>query len=79
MRPWALFWRRWASVVFLKEYRAAPGTAALLPADPAQLRLLFDFYRLGWTMFRLHRELNAPSDPLGPAIQAVLRMLEGPE
>ncbi len=79
LRPWALFWQRWASVVFLREYRAAPGTAALLPEDPAQMRLLFDFYRLGWTMFRLRRELNAPSDYLGPAIQAVLRMLAGPE
>ncbi len=25
LRPWARFWQRWASVVFLKEYRNVPG------------------------------------------------------
>ena len=79
LRPWALFWQRWASVVFLREYRAAPGAAALLPQDPAQLRLLFDFYRLGWNLFRLRRELDPPSDAVGAAIYSVLQLLVGPE
>ena len=79
MRPWALFWQRWASVVFLKEYRAAPGTAALLPQDPAQLRLLFDFYRLGWSLFWLRNELDSPSEAVGAALLGVLQLLAGPE
>ena len=76
LRPWARFWRRWASVAFLKEYRAAPGTADLLPHDPAELRLLFDFYRLGWNVFALLRELDRPSEKRSLAIQNMLQMLE---
>jgi len=79
LRPWALFWQRWASVVFLKEYRAAPGTAALMPQDSAELRLVFEFYRLGWSIYRLGRELDPPSENLELAIQNVVQMLAPPE
>jgi len=78
LRPWALFWQRWAAVAFLKEYRAAPGTTDLLPRDPAQLRLLFDFYRLGWNVFQLLRELERPSPMAELAIQNVLQLLTPP-
>jgi maltose alpha-D-glucosyltransferase / alpha-amylase len=79
LRPWALFWQRWASVVFLKEYRAAPGTAALMPQDAAELRLVFEFYRLGWSIHRLGRELEPPSENLELAIQNAVQMLAPPE
>jgi maltose alpha-D-glucosyltransferase/alpha-amylase len=79
LRPWALFWQRWASVVFLKEYRAAPGTAALMPQDSVELRLVFEFYRLGWNIHRLGRELDPPSENLELAIQYVVQMLAPPE
>ncbi len=75
LRPWARFWQRWASVAFLKEYRAAPGTADLLPSNPADLRLLFDFYRLGWGVHRLGRELDRPSEKIASAIELVLQLL----
>jgi maltose alpha-D-glucosyltransferase/alpha-amylase len=75
LRPWARFWQRWASVAFLKEYRAAPGVADLVPRDPAQLRLLFDFYRLGWTVYALLRELDRPSEKAGLVMQNVLQLL----
>ena len=75
LRPWARFWQRWASVVFLKEYRAAPGAADLLPRDPAELQLLFDFYRLGWNVFALLQELDRPTEKIGLAIENVLQML----
>jgi maltose alpha-D-glucosyltransferase/alpha-amylase len=75
LRPWARFWQRWASVAFLKEYRAVPGTSDLLPRDPGQLRLLFDFYRLGWNVFGLGLELDRPSDRIGLAIRNVLQTL----
>ena len=79
LRPWARFWQRWASVAFLREYRAAPGAADLLPRDPGELRLLFDFYRLGWCVFRLLRALDAPSERVGPAIEGVLQLLPSAE
>jgi maltose alpha-D-glucosyltransferase/alpha-amylase len=79
LRPWALFWQRWASVVFLKEYRAAPGTAALMPQDSVELRLMFEFYRLGWSIHRLGRELDPPAENLELAIQNVVQMLAPPE
>ena len=75
LEPWALFWVRWASVVFLKEYRATPGAAALLPADPADLELLFDYYRFGWNMLRLHEELAHPSEKVGQELRNVLGII----
>ena len=65
LEPWALFWQRWASVVFLKAYRATPGAADLLPAHPADLELLLDFYRFGWNMLHLGEELANPSEKVG--------------
>ncbi len=56
-------------------HRAAPETADLLPRDPAELRLLFDFYRLGWSVFALSRELDQPSEKIELAIQNVLQLL----
>ncbi len=79
LRPWALFWQRWASVVFLKEYRAAPGTAALLPQDTAEMQRVSEFYRLGWSIYRLARELDPPAENLAVTIQNVEQMLAPPE
>ncbi|HVS37928.1 MAG TPA: hypothetical protein VMS17_20380, partial [Gemmataceae bacterium] len=72
LEPWALFWQRWASVVFLKEYRASPGAADLLPANPADLDLLFEFYRFGWTLLRLYEGLADPSDRLQGTLRELL-------
>jgi maltose alpha-D-glucosyltransferase / alpha-amylase len=76
LEPWTRFWQRWASVVFLKEYRSVPGTAALLPRDPAMLALLLDFYRLGWNISGLRHELTAPSDRAAMHLRNVLQMIE---
>jgi maltose alpha-D-glucosyltransferase/alpha-amylase len=74
--PWARFWQRWASVVFLKEYRAVPGTQALLPRDPVSLTLLLDFYRLGWNLSGLRHELGTPSDRADMLLRNLLQMTE---
>ncbi|HEY7329105.1 MAG TPA: maltose alpha-D-glucosyltransferase [Gemmataceae bacterium] len=76
LEPWARFWQRWASVVFLKEYRAVPGTAALLPPDPASLLALFDFYRLGWNISGLRHQLDAPNDLSVMVLRNLLQMIE---
>jgi maltose alpha-D-glucosyltransferase/alpha-amylase len=76
--PWARFWQRWAAVVFLKEYRATPGAAALLPADPAALLLLLDFYRIGWNVSGLYHELAAPSERAGMYLRNLLQVLDEP-
>jgi maltose alpha-D-glucosyltransferase/alpha-amylase len=76
LEPWARFWQRWAAVVFLKEYRAVPGTAALLPPDPASLLALFDFYRLGWNISGLRHQLDAPNDLAVMVLRNLLQMME---
>ncbi len=76
LEPWARFWQRWAAVVFLKEYRAAPGTAALLPRDPAALTLLLDFYRLGWNISGLRHELAAPTERAAMLLRNLIQMME---
>ena len=76
LEPWARFWQRWASVVFLKEYRAVPGTAALLPREPASLMVLLDFYRLGWNISGLRHELDRLSDRAGMLLRNLLQMID---
>jgi len=76
LEPWARFWQRWASVVFLKEYRAAPGAAALLPRDPMALALLLDFYRLGWNISGLRHELAAPGERAAMLLRNLMQMMD---
>ncbi|HTU16836.1 MAG TPA: maltose alpha-D-glucosyltransferase [Gemmataceae bacterium] len=76
LEPWARFWQRWASVVFLKEYRAVPGTAELLPREPAALMLLLDFYRLGWNISGLRHELDRLTDRTAMFLRNVLQMID---
>jgi maltose alpha-D-glucosyltransferase/alpha-amylase len=76
LEPWSRFWLRWASVVFLKEYRAVPGTAAILPREPTMLAFLLDFYRLGWNMAGLRHELTAPSERAAMLLRNLTQMIE---
>jgi maltose alpha-D-glucosyltransferase / alpha-amylase len=76
LEPWTRFWQRWGSVVFLKEYRAVPGTAALLPRDPASLMVLLDFYRLGWNISGLRHELDRLSDRAAMLLRNLLQMID---
>jgi len=76
LEPWARFWQRWASVVFLKEYRAVPGTAELLPRDPTSLAMLLDFYRLGWNISGLRHELANRTERAPMLLRNLIQMLE---
>jgi maltose alpha-D-glucosyltransferase/alpha-amylase len=76
LEPWARFWQRWASVAFLKEYRAVAGTSALLPPDPGSLMALFDFYRLGWNISGLRHELAALTDRAPMLLRNLIQMIE---
>jgi maltose alpha-D-glucosyltransferase/alpha-amylase len=76
LEPWARFWQRWASVVFLKEYRAVPGTEAILPRDSASLTLLLDFYRLGWNLSGLRHEMALRTERAGMLLRNLLQMIE---
>jgi hypothetical protein len=40
---------------------------------------VFEFYRLGWSIYRLGRELDPPSENLELAVQNVVQMLAPPE
>jgi maltose alpha-D-glucosyltransferase/alpha-amylase len=76
LEPWARFWQRWASVVFIKEYRAVPGTEALLPRDPVALMILLDFYRLGWNLSGLRHELAAPTERAGMLLRNLIQLID---
>jgi maltose alpha-D-glucosyltransferase/alpha-amylase len=76
LEPWARFWQRWASVVFLKEYRAVPGAADLLPRESSAQSLLLDFYRLGWNMSGLRHDLAAPSARSVMLLRNLIQMIE---
>jgi maltose alpha-D-glucosyltransferase/alpha-amylase len=76
LEPWARFWQRWAAVAFLKEYRAVPGTAELLPPDPASLMALFDFYRLGWNISGLRHELGVLTERAPMFLRNLVQMID---
>ena len=76
LEPWARFWQRWAAVVFLKEYRAVPGTAALLPRDPTALTLLLEFYRLGWNVSGLRHELANLTERAPVLLRNLIQLIE---
>ncbi|MHB1423504.1 MAG: maltose alpha-D-glucosyltransferase [Gemmataceae bacterium] len=76
LESWARFWQRWASVAFLKEYRAVPGTAELLPPDSGSLLALFDFYRLGWNITGLRHELGTLTDRAAMVLRNLVQMIE---
>ncbi|HEY7157758.1 MAG TPA: maltose alpha-D-glucosyltransferase [Gemmataceae bacterium] len=76
LEPWARFWQRWAAVVFLKEYRAIPGAADLLPRDPVSLTVLLDFYRLGWNISGLRHELAALGERAPMFLRNLIQMMD---
>jgi maltose alpha-D-glucosyltransferase/alpha-amylase len=58
LRPWAITWRTWISAAFLAGYLEQAEPAGLIPHDPADRRLLLDFYLMDKCIYEVAYELN---------------------
>jgi maltose alpha-D-glucosyltransferase/alpha-amylase len=58
LRPWAQAWIAWMSAAYLAGWLEISGTAALLPPNGDDRRLLLDFYRIDKCIYEINYELN---------------------
>jgi maltose alpha-D-glucosyltransferase/alpha-amylase len=56
--PWAQFWQRWVSAVFLGAYFDTAGKARFLPKAREELELMLNVYLLEKAVYELGYELN---------------------
>jgi maltose alpha-D-glucosyltransferase/alpha-amylase len=76
--PWATFWHRWVSAIFLKAYLKGIGSADLLPQAKEQLLMLLEAQLLEKTLQEVGYELNNRPHLLRIPLRALLFML-GPK
>ncbi|HEV3332908.1 MAG TPA: maltose alpha-D-glucosyltransferase [Bryobacteraceae bacterium] len=58
MEPWAAFWEKWVSAVFLKAYLQTAANAPFLPSDRRHLATLLEAFLLDKALYELNYELN---------------------
>lgn len=58
LEPWARFWQRWVSAIFLRNYLDTAGRAPFIPSSRAELQALLDAYLLDKALYELAYELN---------------------
>ncbi|MDB4928145.1 MAG: alpha-amylase, partial [Myxococcaceae bacterium] len=75
LRPWAAHWVAWMSAAYVAGYLEVPGVAALLPAAPAERRLLLDFSTLEKCIYEINYELNNRPTWLPIPIRGLLDLL----
>ena len=79
LEPWAKIWRTWTSAAFLRAYRETAAAGSLLPADPATLYRLLDFFMLEKLIFELRYELNYRPDWVRIPLLGILQLIRPTE
>jgi maltose alpha-D-glucosyltransferase/alpha-amylase len=75
LEPWAAFWYRWVSAIFLKAYLNALGDTDLLPQPKEQLLILLEAHLLEKTLQEVDYELSNRPNLLKIPLRALLYML----
>jgi maltose alpha-D-glucosyltransferase/alpha-amylase len=74
---WAHAWADWVSAAFLRGYLESMRGCALLPASPADIELLIDFYALEKCIFEIAHELDRRSEWLEIPMRGLLALVGG--
>jgi maltose alpha-D-glucosyltransferase/alpha-amylase len=75
LEPWAAFWHRWVSAIFLKAYLRALGGGDLLPQQKEQLSTLLEAHVMEKTLQEVDYELSNRPQLLKIPLRALLFML----
>ena len=76
LEPWANFWCRWVSAVFLKAYLQTVGPSTLVPPDRGQLQMLLEVHLLGKALAELGFEIRNRPDWVKIPLHSLVRLLE---
>jgi maltose alpha-D-glucosyltransferase/alpha-amylase len=77
LRPWARFWHRWVSAVFLRAYGEVAAQSTLLPRSREEQAVLLDFYLLKRALSELRFELDHHPERVKIPLRGLLELLEG--
>ena len=75
LEPWAAFWHRWVSAIFLKAYLNALGNTDLLPQPKEQRLILLEAHLLEKTLQEVDYELSNRPHLLKIPLRTLLYML----
>jgi maltose alpha-D-glucosyltransferase/alpha-amylase len=79
LEPWARYWERWASAVFVRGYLASAGEGAWLSSSPDERRQLLTAYLLDKAVYELAYELNNRPDWVRIPLVGILDLALGAE
>jgi maltose alpha-D-glucosyltransferase/alpha-amylase len=73
---WADFWYRWVAAAFLRGYRAAVGTAPLLPGAEKELEILLNVLTLDRFLAEAERYAVQNREALIVPLAGIVRVIE---
>jgi maltose alpha-D-glucosyltransferase / alpha-amylase len=76
--PWAIYWRLWVSVAFLKGYLNALDHPQLLPDSDPTLQALLEVHLLERLLEEVGAHLAGGTQFVAPACEAILKLLQPP-
>jgi maltose alpha-D-glucosyltransferase/alpha-amylase len=76
LEPWAEFWYRWVSAVFLGAYLRTASGAEFVPSDPGQLDLVLSTSLLNKAVYELRYEANNRPDWIRIPARGILDILQ---
>ncbi len=76
--PWASFWIRWVSAVFLGSYLEKMAEAPILPPDRGKLGVLLDTYSIEKALYEVGYELQNRPEWIRVPLDGIERILDAP-
>jgi maltose alpha-D-glucosyltransferase/alpha-amylase len=77
LEPWAGFWHKCVSAVFLKSYLETAGSAAYVPNDRDEVARLLSIYLLEKAIYEVRYELNNRPTWLRIPLEGIRQLLQG--
>jgi maltose alpha-D-glucosyltransferase/alpha-amylase len=79
LEPWAQFWCRWVSAVYLRAYLQAVSAGELLPQDREHLAILLEAHLLEKAVYEVGYEINNRPHWVNIPLRGILGLLGQPD
>jgi maltose alpha-D-glucosyltransferase/alpha-amylase len=79
LEPWAAYWNRWISAIFLKSYTQAAADSVFLPSTRKALRVLLDVHLFEKAAYEVDYELNNRPGWVRVPLAGIADLLESEE